>query len=173
MRTTPSFGIDRQALASAGSPAAARSTIVSAGKHVRRLGIRAQLALFSVLLVLVAAGGTSYAGWLIVDGLIQQGNTNRLNAAAATFASLYNQRASDAEIVTRQLSERANVVGLIQRRATEQLTTLLEPVQSLRPIYSIVVADTDAAVLAKVIPPGRSEERRVGKECRSRWSRYP
>src|SRR3989337_4038768 len=24
-----------------------------------------------------------------------------------------------------------------------------------------------------VAPPGRSEERRVGKECRSRWSPYP
>src|SRR5436190_9512290 len=137
--------------------AASRSTIVSAGKHVRRLGIRAQLALFSVLLVLVAAGGTSYAGWLIVDGLIQQGNTDRLNAAAATFVSLYNQRASDAEIVTRQLSERANIVNLIQRRATDQITTLIEPVQTLRPLYSIVVADTEGTVLAKLIPPGRPD----------------
>src|SRR5947207_1228380 len=107
MRATTMLGGSRPAA----DGAAARSTIVSAGKHVRRMGIRAQLALFSVLLVLVAAGGTSYAGWLIVDGLIQQGNTDRLNSAAATFVSLYNQRASDAEIVTRQLSERANIVG--------------------------------------------------------------
>src|SRR3712207_5727098 len=29
-----------------------------------------------------------------------------------------------------------------------------------------------SAVLAVIIPPSRSEERRVGKECRSRWSPY-
>src|SRR3989442_5209574 len=28
------------------------------------------------------------------------------------------------------------------------------------------------ALRARVLPPSRSEERRVGKECRSRWSPY-
>src|SRR6266542_3265940 len=109
MRITPPFGIDRQALASLGASAGARAPFASAGKRVRRMGLRAQLVMFSVMLVMVAAGGSAIAGWRIVDGLVQQGTTDRLNAAAATFASLYNQRAADAEIVTRQLSERVNV----------------------------------------------------------------
>jgi len=157
MRITPPFGIDRQALASLGASAGARAPFASAGKRVRRMGLRAQLVMFSVMLVMVAAGGSAIAGWRIVDGLVQQGTTDRLNAAAATFASLYNQRAADAEIVTRQLSERVNVAQLIQRRAQEQLISLVEPVQTLRPLYSIVVADREGAVLAKLIPNGRPD----------------
>ena len=157
MRITPPFGIRRRALASLGRPLGATATLSSAGKRVRRMGLRAQLALFSVMLVLVAAGGSAVAGWNIVDGLLQQGTTDRLDAAAMTFASLYNQRAADAEIVTRQLSERANVVPLIQRRAQEQLISLIEPVQTLRPTYGIVVADREGAVLAKLIPAGRPD----------------
>ena len=32
--------------------------------------------------------------------------------------------------------------------------------------------DTQAGIVTEVSPEGRSEERRVGKECRSRWSPY-
>ena len=139
------------------SATAARSAVSAASTRVRRLSIRAQLAMFSVLLVLVAAGGSSVAGWQIVDGLIQQGTTDRLNGAAGTFASLYNQRAADAEIVTRQLSERATLPQLIGRRASDQITSIIEPVQTLRPNYAIIVADPDGNVLAKLIPPGRPD----------------
>lgn len=120
-----------------------------------RRGLWARLALFSVLLVLVAAGGSASVGWQIVEGLIQQGTTDRLNVATKTFNSLYQQRVSDAEIVTRQLSERNLLAQQILRRNEEQLTALIEPIQTLRPSYSISVADQAGNVLAKVIPPGR------------------
>src|SRR2546422_1442905 len=43
-----------------------------------------------------------------------------------------------------------------------------------RGVYSIVmrVIPTDIPTLASLALPKRSEERRVGKECRSRWSPY-
>ncbi len=124
---------------------------------VRRMGLRAQLVLMSVVLVMVAAGGSAFAGWQIVDGLIHRATTDRLNAASVTFGSLYQQRVSDAEIVTRQLSERTNLAQQIVRRNGDQLLNLIEPIQTLRPFYSIVVADKDGEVLAKSIPPGRGD----------------
>ncbi|HET7768759.1 MAG TPA: ATP-binding protein [Chloroflexota bacterium] len=128
---------------------------VSPRPSVRKLSVRAQLVLFSVLLVIVAAGGSALAGWQIVEGLIRQATTDRLNVASATFGSLYQQRVADAEIVTRQLSERNQLALRIQQRNTDQITALIEPVQTLRPNYSIVVTDRDLNVLAKLIPPGR------------------
>ncbi len=118
-------------------------------------GLRTRLALFSVLLVLVAAGGSAAAGWRIVDGLLESETSNRLELASRTFGSLYHQRVSDAEIVTRQLSERTFLAQQIQRRNSEQLTALIEPIQTLRPFYSIAVADRDGNVLAKIVPSNR------------------
>lgn len=122
---------------------------------MRRLGVRAQLALFSVLLVLIAAGGSALAGWQIVEGLVQQATTDRLNVASATFGSLFAQRIADAEIVTRQLSEKAQLAQRITQRNSDLLTALIEPIQTLRPSYSIIVTDRTLNVLAKLIPPGR------------------
>jgi signal transduction histidine kinase len=119
------------------------------------LGVRAQLALFSVVLVLVAAGGSALAGWQIVEGLIRQATTDRLNVASATFGSLYAQRIADAEIVTRQLGEKTQLPQRIAQRNTELLTALIEPIQTLRPSYSIIVTDRSLNVLAKLIPAGR------------------
>src|SRR6266478_549785 len=55
----------------------------------------------------------------------------------------------------------------------------LGPGRALRPVVLVHAPEADVAV-AEGVPPGvehlaveRSEERRVGKECRSRWSRYP
>jgi signal transduction histidine kinase len=122
-----------------------------------RMGLRARLAVFSALLVLVAAGGSALVGWQIVEGLLQSETTERLNVASTTFNSLYQQRVSDAEIVTRQLSERTLLAQQIRLRNTEQLTALIEPIYTLRPFYSIAVADLDGNVLAKVVPPNRMD----------------
>lgn len=122
---------------------------------MRALGVGAQVALLSIVLVVVAAGGSALAGWRIVDGLIRQATTDRLNVASATFGSLYAQRIADAEIFTRQLSEKAQLAARITQRNGQALASLIEPIQTLRPSYSVIVADTDLAVLAKLIPPGR------------------
>ncbi|MBI3974152.1 MAG: cache domain-containing protein [Chloroflexi bacterium] len=129
----------------------------AAPSSVRQLPIRAQLALFSVLLVLIAAGGSAFAGWQIVEGLIEQATSERLNGAAQTFGLLYQQRVSDTDIVTRQLSDRAQLAQQIQRQNIPQITALIESIQTLRPFYSIVVADRQGNVLTKLIPPGRSD----------------
>ena len=94
-------------------------------RSVRKLSVRAQLVLFSVLLVIVAAGGSALAGWQIVEGLIRQATTDRLNVASATFGSLYQQRVADAEIVTRQLSERNQLAQRIVQRNSELITALI------------------------------------------------
>src|SRR5438270_6825237 len=46
------------------------------------------------------------------------------------------------------------------------LTALLEP------LMIVVVGGLIGGIMLAVIAPIRSEERRVGKECRSRWSPY-
>jgi signal transduction histidine kinase len=122
-----------------------------------RMGLRARLAAFTVLLVVVAAGGSALAGWQIVEGLLQQEASDRLDVATKTFNSIYQQRVSDAEIVTRQLSDRTFLSQRILQRNSEQLTALIEPIHTLRPIYSIAVADRDGNVLAKIIPPNRMD----------------
>ncbi|HEU5317696.1 MAG TPA: ATP-binding protein [Chloroflexota bacterium] len=127
----------------------------AATSRVRTLSVRAQLVLFAVLLVLVAAGGSALAGWRIVDGLIRRATTDRLNVASSTFGSLYQQRVADAEIVTRQLSEKQALAQRINQRNSDLILQLIEPIQTLRPNYSVVVADRQLVVLAKVIPPGR------------------
>ncbi|CAA9273400.1 MAG: hypothetical protein AVDCRST_MAG77-3380 [uncultured Chloroflexi bacterium] len=124
-------------------------------RPAHRLSVRVQLVLFAVLLVFVAGGGSALAGWQIVESLIRQASTDRLNVASATFGSLYAQRIADAEIVTRQLSEKQQLAQRITQRNGDLLTQLIEPVQTLRPSYSVVVTDRQLNVLAKVIPPGR------------------
>lgn len=118
-------------------------------------GLRARLAAFCVLLVLVAAGGSAAAGWQIVEGLLQQEASDRLDVATKTFNSLFHQRVADAEIVTRQLSERRFLAQQIATRNQEQITALIEPIHTLRPFYSIAVADLEGNVLAKIVPPNR------------------
>ena len=39
-------------------------------------------------------------------------------------------------------------------------------------LAQVEIADYDVVVLDRDLPQLRSEERRVGKECRSRWSPY-
>ena len=39
-------------------------------------------------------------------------------------------------------------------------------------MYNIYASDYDAACVTAAVTVLRSEERRVGKECRSRWSPY-
>ena len=40
------------------------------------------------------------------------------------------------------------------------------------PLYEQIYNSIKEEIITGVLPFGRSEERRVGKECRSRWSPY-
>ncbi|MGI8424318.1 MAG: ATP-binding protein [Chloroflexota bacterium] len=131
------------------------SALSATPRSVRKLSVRAQLVLFAVLLVAVVAGGSALAGWQIVEGLIRQATSDRLNVASATFGSLYQQRVAEAEIVTRPVSGKKQLAQRIQQRNSDLITALIEPIQTLRPNYSIVVTDRQLNVLAKLIPPGR------------------
>src|SRR2546425_10864650 len=75
-------------------------------------------------------------------------------------------------------SPRLPVVGLLTRDDTQFIFTdspgLLEPEYRLHEAMRAAAlrAIADAEVIAYLHPLARSEERRVGKECRSRWSPY-
>src|SRR5574344_3020261 len=64
--------------------------------------------------------------------------------------------------------------------SSEPLTNVLDSIVSslqgeLGYLYSAIIkgkADNDGEYLEIVVDSSRSEERRVGKECRSRWSPY-
>ena len=45
-------------------------------------------------------------------------------------------------------------------------------VATLFPIYYLILTSLEPTEVLFMVPPRRSEERRVGKECRSRWSPY-
>src|SRR3712207_9404864 len=46
------------------------------------------------------------------------------------------------------------------------------PTRSGKPVWFLLVEDERGLLQATIFRPIRSEERRVGKECRSRWSPY-
>src|SRR2546430_3111193 len=49
---------------------------------------------------------------------------------------------------------------------------VVEEVSLQHPAVTVAYQHVDATTIHMVTDPGRSEERRVGKECRSRWSPY-
>ena len=59
---------------------------------------------------------------------------------------------------------------LEQYNYSDVQSALMTGFRILRQQYGISVAESQTFLLAK--RPPRSEERRVGKECRSRWSPY-
>src|SRR3712207_4510096 len=63
-----------------------------------------------------------------------------------------------------------SIDGVVQRLTLEKVNPKADIVVGLTPI-DIEVAKKHG-VIQKYKPQNRSEERRVGKECRSRWSPY-
>ena len=119
-----------------------------AARAVRRLGFRTQLGTFAVLLVAIGAGGSAAAGWQVVSALLERAATERLDLATITFASMYQQRVAEAELVARQVSERRSVAEAIRARDPIPALAVLEPILVLRPYYRFVVAAEDGAVVA-------------------------
>ena len=117
-------------------------------RAVRRLGFRTQLGTFAVLLVAIGAGGSAAAGWQVVSALLERAATERLDLATITFASMYQQRIAEAELVARQVSERRSVAEAIRARDPIPSLAVLEPILVLRPYYRFVVAAEDGAVVA-------------------------
>lgn len=115
---------------------------------VRRLGFRTQLAAFAVMLVAVGAGGSAAAGWQVVSGLLERATTDRLDLATVTFASMYQQRVAEAELVARQVSERRTVAEAIRARDPIPALAVVEPILVLRPYYRFVIAAEDGSVVA-------------------------
>src|SRR3989441_11095381 len=71
-------------------------------------------------------------------------------------------------ILTDLLSTRAMTSWNQLRKGVRGYKTLVMNVRS----YSYPMARRSARIFKEENPDGRSEERRVGKECRSRWSPY-
>lgn len=119
-----------------------------------KLGLRVKFVLLAVLLVLLSGGGAGLAGWDLADRLISSAADERLDAAARTFASLYNQRVAEAEIVAHQLTTRAQLPGQVRQGNADAVYGLLAPIQELRPQFTIAAARIDGDVVAKVVPEG-------------------
>lgn len=122
-------------------------------RGTRALGLRTKLAVFSVALVVIGAGGSAAAGWQILDGLVEQASNERLNIATFTFASMYQQRVAEAEFVLRQLSERPQSADAIETRNVASLMSIIDPVPTLRPYYSLIIADASGVILARSPKP--------------------
>ena len=117
------------------------------------IGLRTKLAVFSVALVVIGAGGSAAAGWQILDRLLEQSSNDRLNIATFTFASMYQQRVAEAELVVRQLSERPQSADAIESRNVASLMSIIDPVPTLRPYYSLMIADASGVILARAPKP--------------------
>lgn len=115
---------------------------------VRRLGFRTQLGTFAVVLVAIGAGGSAAAGWQVVSGLLERASTDRLDLAATTFASMYQQRVAEAELVARQVSERRSVAEAVRARDPLPILAVVEPILVLRPYYKFVIAAEDGTLVA-------------------------
>lgn len=119
------------------------------------IGLRTKLGVFSVALVVIGAGGSAAAGWQILDRLLEQSSNDRLNIATFTFASMYQQRVAEAELVVRQLSERPQSADAIESRNVASLMSIIDPVPTLRPYYSLMIADASGVILARAPKPRR------------------
>ncbi len=117
-------------------------------RAVRRLGFRTQLGTFAVLLVVIGAGGSAAAGWQVVSGLLERANSERLDLATTTFASMYQQRVAEAELVARQVSERRAVAEAIRARDPMPALAIVEPILVLRPYFRFVIGSEDGSVVA-------------------------
>mgnify|MGYP000043392543 CR=1 FL=1 len=72
-------------------------------------------------------------------------------------------------------TERARDLKPLVRQVVAQAEAVITPEDGFQPeasrrVFRIMTSDYAEATLVPSI--GRSEERRVGKECRSRWSPY-
>ena len=117
------------------------------------IGLRTKLAVFSVALVVIGAGGSAAAGWQILDRLLEQSSNDRLNIATFTFGSMYQQRVAEAELIVRQLSERPQSADAIESRNVASLMSIIDPVPTLRPYYSLMIADASGVILARAPKP--------------------
>jgi signal transduction histidine kinase len=118
-------------------------------RAVRRLGFRTQLGTFAVVLVAIGAGGSAAAGWQVVSGLLERATVERLDLATITFASMYQQRVAEAELVARQVSERRSVADAVRVRDPIPVLAVVEPILVLRPHFRFVVSAEDGAVVAR------------------------
>lgn len=128
---------------------AVHGLVLRAGTAVRRLGFRTQLGAFAVLLVAVAAGGSAAAGWQVAADLLERSTTERTDLATVTFASTYQQRVAEAELVARQVSERRVIAEAIRVRDPIAVLAVVEPILVLRPHYRFLVASEDGTVIAR------------------------
>ena len=66
------------------------------------------------------------------------------------------------------IADSAGIVRVVNQAATRMLGTTVEQARGAQLADVLLLQDQDGVTWVD----GRSEERRVGKECRSRWSPY-
>ena len=105
--------------------------------------------------LVIAGGGSTYTPG-IVKSLLVQKDRFKLNELV-----LYDNNA-----------ERQEAVGVIVRHVVEMFDPELKLTLTTDPEVAMTDADFIFAQMRVGLYAMRSEERRVGKECRSRWSPY-
>src|SRR2546430_16783786 len=106
---------------------------------------------------------------------------------ARSACSRSNRRLSAAAAQGQAVTEAGSAAGAIEREVMRYDVVIVGAgpaglacairLKQLKPAASVCVLEKASAVGAHslsgaVLEPARSEERRVGKECRSRWSPY-
>src|SRR5687768_7869663 len=79
-------------------------------------------------------------------------------------------RDDDPESINDESNRAASSVRDIASRIPESLSAIGRDIS--RTIEKAISAKDDYVVAVKISPEARSEERRVGKECRCRWAPY-
>src|SRR5471032_888034 len=90
------------------------------------------------------------------------GKAKNLKKRVASYAKAGGQ----SDRIARMISETAEMLFVTTASETEALLLESNLIKQLKPRFNVSYRDD------KSFPNIRSEERRVGKECRSRWSPY-
>ena len=86
-----------------------------------------------------------------------------------SFIPILKNNPSEAKIKSHQLMLR---VGMIKQASAGIYSWLPLGFKVMKKIEAIVRQEQNKIGAQEILMPTRSEERRVGKECRSRWSPY-
>src|SRR5256885_11434971 len=143
--------------------------------------LRACYALLGVHnIVLFAMAGIDMAAWdALAQSLGQQ--LVRLLGAVPRPIPAYNSKGLGIMPLKPLVAEAAELVGegfravklrMGRPEARDDLEALRAVKKAIGPDIVLMVDFNQALTVAEAIRRGRSEERRVGKECRSRWSPY-
>src|SRR4030067_1408126 len=104
------------------------------------------------------------------DPGVEVGDSLGMKLDASGFGRIAAQAAKQVIVQKLRDAERDNIYNEFKERKSEIVNGIVKRFEHGDMIVDL--GRTEAVLSQKEQVPGRSEERRVGKECRSRWSPY-